>query len=415
MTAQVLAANLGGVALASDTLVTLRGAGGVRTFSGYSKIVPLGPNHKVAVMFSGNANINGFPCVTLLRNWASELTEPEVSVSDYAQSFLDWVDERQQSTGFLDELRLESQLLRNEFNDWLKIARTITEEQGDQASDYFVEYIDKLIEATEETGNYSGMTKEIAHGQIEEFHAGELLTFFLEFDEILPLSDELKSKILETCAFTLYKMSNFSAKENESTTFAFAGFGANQITPEVARFSTLGVFMGRMRTLGFRDSMDGSDTFSVGEDGMEDDFASFELKESEDSLLFSFAQDSTVKAFVGGISPELSGEVISRAVRDLVKDYLMELEIGISDSQALWESIRVGAKVDELINQLVEDKWEVFLGTISGLNLESLTSLSESLVRIQSLSKYTTETMSTVGDEIEVFYISKSEGVTRAS
>jgi hypothetical protein len=414
MTAQVLAANLGGVAMASDTLVTLGGGGGFRTFAGYSKIFSLGASHKVAIMFSGNANVNGFPARTLLENWASELPNALASVSDYARSFLDWVDEKQRSSGFLDEIRLESQLLNQEFNGWLEILDLAIEEHGDQAETFLAEYVQKLNDLEDEkSDNYSGLTKEIALERVQIYHQDLVEAFFQEVEEVLTIDAETKNQILENCSHVLYSLNVGSEEDAGATTFAFAGYGFGQMTPEIVRFSTLGFFMGRLRTYPFNDSLYGSDEFYLNEDGTEDDFAYFPLQQPEECLLFSFAQDSTIKGFVGGISPEFTKQYIGRMVRDGIRQSLWGLGKGISDSDAYLESARVSIDIEEVLNEKVREKWKIFLDSVSSLTLSSLGSLSESLVRIQSLAKYTNENLTTVGDEIEVFTIDKLEGVQK--
>jgi hypothetical protein len=413
MTSQVLVANLNGIALASDTLVTMTGPGGVRTFSGYSKVFSLGDQHRVAIMHSGNAELNDIPIQNLLANWASTLSSPLNTVSEYATSFLSWVDNTQAESHMLDEQTLELTLLRGEFESWKNFLESnLGDEDGGTIQDF--EELLKLLGTTEEgIGFYSGLSPELVRRHVESNY-GEILNEWLsELDSFPEITPELQEKLSIYMINALLQMrQDFNSS---LATLVFAGFGKTQMAPEVVRFSTYGVFMGRLRTQGFVDSLNGPDTFHVDAEGMEDDFANFNLSGDEPSLLFSFAQDSSIQGFVSGISPDFIENVLSDQLAHEVGVGLRKLDIGKTRIDIVSLASQVSHHITEYAAELSRGRWQTMLGTLSAMTISGLSNIAESLVRLQSLAKYTQPTLTTVGDTIEVFTIDKLSGVKQVS
>jgi hypothetical protein len=413
MTSQVLAANLNGIALASDTLVTMTGSGGVRTFSGYSKIFSLGDHHRVAVMHSGNAELNGMPIQNLLANWASTLSSQLNTVSDYATGFLSWVDSTQAESHIFDEQTLELTLLRGEFDDWKNfLESSLSDDDGGSVRDY-EELLDLLGTMEEGIGFYSGLSPEIVRAYVDSNYGDILKEWLSELSSFPGITPELQEKLSVYTTNALLQMRQ-DFKSNLAT-LVFAGFGVTQMAPEIVRFSTYGVFLGRLRTQGFVDSLSGPDSFYVDAEGVEDDFASFNLRGDAPSLLFSFAQDSSIQGFISGISPEFIENVLSDELAQEVGVGLRKLDIEKTRIDIIRLASEVSNHITEYAAQLSRDRWQTMLGTLSAMTLSGLSSIAESLVRLQSLAKYMQPTLTTVGDTIEVFTIDKLSGVKQVS
>ena len=102
MTSQSIVSNADGVALASDSAVTL---GGRRTFDSANKIYPLGGDHKVAVMISDSARYapGGVSWSKFFHQFASTLSSPCKTMQEYADKMIRWAndgnmfDERQKT------------------------------------------------------------------------------------------------------------------------------------------------------------------------------------------------------------------------------------------------------------------------------------------------------------------------------
>ena len=68
MTSQLILLNGFGVALASDSAMTL---GNKRTYETAEKVIPLPAPHRIAVLHSGSVTIHGMPYSVLVNEWAN--------------------------------------------------------------------------------------------------------------------------------------------------------------------------------------------------------------------------------------------------------------------------------------------------------------------------------------------------------
>ena len=91
MTSQLILLNGFGVALASDSAMTL---GNKRTYETAEKVIPLPAPHRIAVLHSGSVTIHGMPYSVLVNEWANTLgTTPLRTVALYRQNFLSWLND----------------------------------------------------------------------------------------------------------------------------------------------------------------------------------------------------------------------------------------------------------------------------------------------------------------------------------
>ncbi len=82
MTSQLVLGNGFGVAVASDSAVTLEDDGSpVRTYETSDKIFPLPMPHRLAVLTAGSALLNGLPFDVLVKEWIRSLGDSPFCVS----------------------------------------------------------------------------------------------------------------------------------------------------------------------------------------------------------------------------------------------------------------------------------------------------------------------------------------------
>ena len=90
MTSQVAVMNLRGVAVASFTVLSRGSAAGTKTMGNTGKIYEIGPGHKVLVLHSANAEINGVPLSLHIGGWSRTLTIPRPTLQSYVDSYVEW-------------------------------------------------------------------------------------------------------------------------------------------------------------------------------------------------------------------------------------------------------------------------------------------------------------------------------------
>ena len=125
MTSQVILGNGFGIAIASDSAVTM---GNRRTYDTSEKIYPLPRPHSVAVLHSGNVLFHGMPYSTIIDGWIDSLGDHQLRFLDaYVENFRKflveemsgWCDTEQQSSDYVFNMdgefeRIWNRLFKNE-------------------------------------------------------------------------------------------------------------------------------------------------------------------------------------------------------------------------------------------------------------------------------------------------------------
>jgi hypothetical protein len=83
-----------GIALASDSALTIQLGDNRRTYGSAEKIFQIGSEHKVAVLHSGSTEFMGYPYEVLITEWRKTLTRPLSTLRAYADSFVRWLSHR---------------------------------------------------------------------------------------------------------------------------------------------------------------------------------------------------------------------------------------------------------------------------------------------------------------------------------
>ena len=85
MTSQIVLGNGHGIAVASDSAMTM---GGRRTYDTSEKIYPLPLPHAVAVLHAGNVVFHRMPYSTIISSWIQSIGDHQLrNLSDYVESF----------------------------------------------------------------------------------------------------------------------------------------------------------------------------------------------------------------------------------------------------------------------------------------------------------------------------------------
>ena len=91
MTSQLILANGFGVAVASDSAVTVGDR--IRTYEDAEKIHPLEDPHRLAVLQSDSVNLLGMPVSVMLEDWSNSLGARQRTVEGYRDNFLTWLQD----------------------------------------------------------------------------------------------------------------------------------------------------------------------------------------------------------------------------------------------------------------------------------------------------------------------------------
>lgn len=95
MAAEIAVLNKETIALASDSAVTVRFAGGQKIFTSASKLFALSDYHPVGIMFYNNASFMDIPWETIIKVYKNTLSQKELDHwEDYASHFISFLEKR---------------------------------------------------------------------------------------------------------------------------------------------------------------------------------------------------------------------------------------------------------------------------------------------------------------------------------
>ena len=394
MTSQLILLNGFGVALASDSAMTL---GNKRTYETAEKVIPLPKPHRIAVLHSGSVTIHGMPYSVLVNEWANTLGSTSLrTVALYRQNFLswlndnhDWVTPNRATEDFMYQLKDIYRII------WKKIqdnVNTDTSEPEQQA---------KCLEIfTDYTNMYSGFPSLMhsegdwtnqAYSRIEK-EVTESRNYW--FDDI-PMNEEINAQINKFTRLYLER-GHFLNRAG----LAFAGFGEKQLLPSYSNVNIGGIM---------------NESLLYEHDGD----LSAEPGESGYFGICPIGQRGSIDLVLKGLDYRLVG-----IARDAVIKTIFPPEDGAKDQSENEKtgdtpevvadpefSQKIHAAIERSFEEWSEDKYVRGLrSAIASLPVASLATVARSLIEVQSLSQTITGEMGTVGGPIDVATISREHG-----
>jgi len=143
MTTQILLGNGYGLALATDSAVTV---GGRRTYETSEKMILLGEGHPVAVLVSGAVTQFSLPVQVLVSEWAKTLRGGQLrKVVDYRENFMSWLRDNvhefpEPETRLIDSYWNADNYLRGCWRDTSGSDEYTTIEEKTQATIEYLQY-----------------------------------------------------------------------------------------------------------------------------------------------------------------------------------------------------------------------------------------------------------------------------------
>ena len=385
MTSQVAVANHSGVAVASDTVTTAFVEGGTKSIGNSHKIWEIGKNHRVLILHSGSVTQNGVTNKLLVNEWAATLQEPLSHLSDYVDSFIQWMADEQEIHTPNSEHKRANYLLNDHYYEvknraiarWNEIPieeeqYTSKEEVLNQVAMEGLEYLGAL-DFNPGFISDSEATKALDNDVIELDAKIEYI-----FSEI-GLSDHSRNILKESASLVLARSQDFPG----SSTIAFVGFGTSEYFAGNIRLNSKGFYAGKF-------------IYEVGEYSC--------VSPESGSSVTAFAQDEAIWGFVRGFR----WPILDR-ISELIELHVNE-RIENDEGENVGEEIAV--KVRETIYEFYRKRFtDPLLDSIEGLDLSHLANLADSLVGMEATSAFGGDSPATVGGFIEVATIDRQNGI----
>lgn len=415
MTAQLVLVNQSGVAVSSDTMVTV---GHQKTLATAAKITDLSApnrNHKVVVLTSGRSEVGGVRWDLILREWAMrypgalpELTEYPEHILGRATTFNDLVSGEDSATAVLCS-RMDG-IIRDNLANEMQRALHAAEHDGDgllpqELTDYLISEFAGLISAwkaghvapgdDEPVHFFKGFPFEDAKKFVRTPSMQRAICF--EFQHHLPgfreqedaewvLSGELLEAALDLSAHLIGLSTSTRTFSGWPTILGFAGFGTDDPMGGGVVTYVAGIYLGKV--------------WATSDPRMP------EVGSVDGSIIY-LAQQDAIADFTRGLDQARRGivrEAASIALHDAAT------KIGLENSEQLMAEFN-----ENFYHRLGHYLWHDFEGpfrrTMESLALGPLSNLTEALVKVQALRAMSSSGMATVGGVIESLTIDRVDGV----
>ena len=421
-----------GVAVSSDTLVTLGG----KTIPNDSKIIELGNEHKCVVLVSGNAHMNGVSVRQLINKWASKLEGPQEDLYDYADSFMEWCSlELSRKSELLvksQEIALVSSIVRANFSTINRDVDSEWYEKPNRPELYI--YPDRKDDteawvAPKDNPQYMKVIREITNSVIQrkldnykrykpfyQFSPNQARDYLRRDVEV----QEVVDSIIEEFEYTGYAankkaiaktkellrelshqaLGNFYERSSD-TTLAFIGYGKDSDFPATLSLTCRGVYGGGLRFLGQNSDNEWNLPFLANS-----------INSQTKAMVDYFAQTDTIFGFLNGFTANVYWKI-----RNNLTSTLGEVSEYISSHHADHDRDSfISNVIDDVMNDVynadsTSNLTPQFENSFSAMGLSNLAEVSELLIHMQSLAAFGEDNMNTVGGVIETLTIDKKFGV----
>lgn len=393
MTAQIAVSSLYGVAIASDTLMTLSRNGKHKVIPNSSKIIELGGEHRVLILNSGNAQLNDIPHDVHISEWARSLNGPLPTLAEYVRSYKAWAasekrmispeSRRNLLTEFVErELRYLDGRLYEDRAVVFNLLETVASNKKIDASDR--QTISRFREVIDNYENLPESSLTVLRRELTELDInleGYVDNFFHKREPITEprLAPANMKALVEVLEMSLTKKIPRTGLDSE---LGFAGMGQSESFVTVARMTCSGVYMNGLQVC-------------------KEEHSAIDPKENRGTIQY-FAQFDSMRSMVSGFHPRIKGIVEDDIVGFLTQDF------GVDADQAIQYANGVGQSMENAGQEIFVDP---LFSTVGAFSITELAAFADSMVGIQANSAMFQEDQSTVGGLIEVATIDAKNGV----
>jgi hypothetical protein len=409
MTTEIAVANKLGIALATDSAVTISGGGRVKVFDTADKLFELSPQSPIGIMINGNMDCIGVPWEILVKDFReSEGLKPRGTVQDWARDFLDYVEGHslmatKAATEHIDDI-IEAEIANlkdivvSSLREYIFLsARRNRKITLPKPEDLIDEYLNGRLE---DVSQYQ-ISNSLEHTSEADVIAG----YGNRIDELC--NPRFEGRQLTDAESAKFKsiVANVLLRNIPSSTMAgivVAGYGITETFPAVHAFEVDGRVLGKMKVTA-RDA----NSIETSLDG---------------GQVTSFAQTDVIQRLLGGADPRFvnkTADYIESAVLKAAKtieDRTKPNRLSAAERKRRQEMVEDLAALvrseyeTDTTQSLREEFSREFDRMIAMMPKQELIELAEALVSITAVERKATSDEGTVGGPIDVAFITRHEG-----
>lgn len=399
MTAEIAILNRSALTLAADSAVTIGRGAGAKIYNTVNKIFELHETEPVGIMIYGSLNFMNLPIETLIKQYRKQRRGVKFdTIVGYRDDFVRWLE---------TEVKVNDK--HEAVNAFVICSDALaTVKKKVQAEIYSsIEKHGKYLKSKENGIAQRIIRAEITHlkscNKVEHCGPKYVSSFGLYFKDAIKHAIDNSNLdftpnastgrlLIKLCIEKLARKSLSSLR----TGFVIAGFGANEICPSLESFEADGIVKGKLKY---------QQTHSIDIDRL-----------GPQAEVYGFAQDDMIMSFLNGIDPALSQyfeEVLAKTVEKISTATFHALQ---PNGGALPQAVKIVLDQikDDAIKQVRQYREKEFTKRVKELiglmPKPEIANLARSLIDLTTLKRRVTRDQETVGGEVDVAIISKSEG-----
>lgn len=400
MTAEIAILNKSAAVLATDSAVTIGSGSGAKIYNTVNKIFELSDVQPIGVMIYNKMSFMGLPMEVLVKEFRRRNANLELpTVLDYTEKLKDFLvsefSHSEDEKGINLAIVIQNNLLEvvEDFNN--RVDKSVIEAGKVLKSKFNQHLFDALesgrreLDSVEKSDGFNKRSLTDAEKDL----AIEILKRLIPYVEF---SAKVRNELFKYVRSVI----NSSKLSPIKTGIVVAGFGSSELCPSLAHVETDGLLNSRLKSVMIEHVNIGRDT--------------------QDASILPFAQDDMFQSFVNGTSPlfrNLQESLLQDAMRDSARMVLTPILNNPQRVEAIVNGLKgqfsiLSNKYSEKSSEFVEKYFSNDVKEMIGLMpKQELATLAESLVEITSLKRKVTRARETVGGEVDVAVISRSEGL----
>ncbi len=388
MSAGIFIMNKNAIAMAADSAVTIGEHKAIHNSA--NKVFALSKVAPVGVITYANASFMGVPIEVILKEYKKDLGNTKlISLKNYVESFLDFILKKRDLFRFD---KTEAQYVKDTYENLLNgtatdlriFMETEVKNKGKALSDNdILKILKSAVQTTVSLVANLKKTNDFCFSQyIKNKYSSEICkSISNRFPNIL----EEDLRLLQEACCDVF---DSTFMRNGFTGLAFAGYGEEEIYPQMVHIQLSGILNGTCRFI---------------------EVESTTIDEETQASVIPLAQTDVMKEFILGIH-----ESFLSSIQNGINEGITNFDSSALDRTTKFHlSNSINNSVNSNIEKCIRNHSYPLLGSVATLPIEEMALLAESMINITSLRRRVAidDNIGTVGGPIDVGIISKADGV----
>ena len=385
MSAEVVLMNKNGIAIATDSAVTIGDK--TKIYNTADKMFMLSKYAPVGILIYNNSSLMGIQLELIIKQYREKIGDKKFSkLEEYVEDFIKFcILFTNRYSGKKMEVKLIKEQILNKCDNWIGIALDQAMEEANKREIKNDKELMDILEAKiqtnlskikipEKTKNNDEIIDEICYNEIEKIVKVIIDSYGVRISE--KTKNELIKKIDSIIRYKQYwDTTGF-------TGMAITGYGEDEIFPSCIQIETLGIINNKM---------------------IEIKKIRLDITHENNSQIIPLAQTDVMNEFFLGVNSELDNEYMKEFDKKIKKQ---------SEENIKNEIIKLKTIIQNRREEIVFNRFENINKSLSFLPREEMIYMAEGMVNLTSFKRRLVldSYSETVGGPIDIAYISKGDG-----